>query len=146
MPSTANNMKVSVLGAGAIGSMFGGLIQHHDPKVEVVMLARGRHGAAMQRDGRVVLEGPWGTHDVPVQVATDAGALEGSQYVLVCVKSQATPQAMQAAKPFLGDATVISIQNGINEPRLLPYVDPQRLVMAVTATNMAVIEPGRVSL
>ena len=139
-------MKVSVLGAGAIGTMFGGLIQHHDPSLDVVLIARGDHGNALRRQGGVVLEGPWGRRDVSLRVSSDVAELDGSQYVLLTVKSQATCDAIQSARPFLNGATVVSIQNGINEPRLVPHVDPERLVMAVTATNMAVLEPGRVSL
>ncbi len=53
---------------------------------------------------------------------------------------------MSGASPYLGDATVISIQNGINDPLLSQFVPPERLVMGMTATNMAVLEPGSVSL
>lgn len=126
--------------------MIGGLIQHHEPDIEVVLIARGRHGEALQRQGGVLLEGPWGERHVSLRASSDIREMAGSQYVLLTVKSQGTCEAIQAAQPFLDGATVISIQNGINEPRLLPQVDSERLVMAVTATNMAVIEPGRVSL
>ncbi len=33
--------KISVVGAGAIGTMFGGLIQHFHPELEVILIARG---------------------------------------------------------------------------------------------------------
>ena len=54
--------------------------------------------------------------------------------------------AAAAAAPYWGDATIVSIQNGINDHRLTKFVPPQRLVMGMTATNMALVEPGRVSL
>lgn len=139
-------MKVSVLGAGAIGSMLGGLIQHHAPSLDVVLIGRGCHGQAMRRQGGVYLDGPWGERQVSVRCSSEISELEGSRYVLLTVKSQDTAETIQQAQPWLGDATVISIQNGINEPRLLGHVDAARLVMGVTATNMAVVAPGRVSL
>jgi 2-dehydropantoate 2-reductase len=110
-------MKVSILGAGAIGSMIGGLLAADAADVEVVLIARGE---------------PAATRD--------------SDFVLITTKSQDTEAAAVAAAPHWGDATIVSIQNGINDSRLLKHVEPGRLVMGMTATNMALVEPGRVSL
>ncbi len=139
-------MKISVLGAGAIGSMLGGLIKHHCPRFEVLLLARGEHGRAMRERGHVRLEGSWGVHDVAVTVASDVAELVDSDYLLFTVKSHDTEQAIADAVPFLGDAIVVSIQNGINDGVLTRYVDPSRLVMGMTATNMANVRPGVVSM
>jgi 2-dehydropantoate 2-reductase len=139
-------MKVSVLGAGAIGSMFGGLIQHHRPEVDVLFIGRGEHGRAVQDQGFVELEGPWGTHSVPVKISFEVEEIAGSDYVLFAVKSQSSEEAISAAKPYLGDATVISIQNGINDATLVPHVNLDKLVVGMTATNVAVLRPGSASL
>jgi len=139
-------MKVSVLGAGAIGSMLGGLLQHDADDVEVQLIARGEHGRVLAERGTLVLEGPWGTRIVPISSSDDCGAVAGSQIVFVTVKSQDTQSAVRAAAPHWAGATVVSIQNGINDRRLAEFVDPAQLVMGMTATNMALVEPGRVSL
>ncbi len=139
-------MKLTVLGAGAVGSMLGGLLQQHNPAMEVTLLVRGAHGEAVLREGAVRLVGPWGSQRVPVRAATDVADLAGSDLVLVTVKSQGTDAALAAAAPHLGKATVVSIQNGINEAAFREYVPSERLVMGMTATNMAVLEPGVVSL
>ena len=139
-------MKISVLGAGAIGSMLGGLIKHHMPDYDVQLIVRGEHGRVMQQRGSVELEGPWGSYDVPIGASTDIAHLRGSDFVLLTVKSHGTDQALQAARDHLGDAVVISIQNGINDERLLRVLPAERLVMGMTSTNMAVLAPGRVHL
>lgn len=139
-------MKVSVLGAGAIGSMLGGLIKHRDPAVEVVLVARGEHGQRMRERGAVVLHGPWGTCAAPVDVTEDVSAIAGSDLVLLTVKSQATDEALQSAAPYLGEAVVVSIQNGINRHTIARHVPLERLAIGMTATNMAVLTPGEVSL
>ena len=139
-------MKVSVLGAGAIGSMLGGLIKQHSPGLDMVFIGRGVHGDAMRRSGTVRLEGPWHVYDVPIRVTSDLRELTDSDFVLFTVKSQATLEAIQSARPYLGGAVVISIQNGINQRQLADHVSSQRLVVGMTATNMAVLEPGSVSL
>jgi 2-dehydropantoate 2-reductase len=139
-------MKVSVLGAGAIGSMLGGLIKHHLPQVDLMLLARGAHGRAMEQTHQVRLEGRWGVHEVPVSVSTDVADIAESNLIILTVKSHDTEAAIAAAAPYLGDAVVISIQNGINDQALARHVAPERLVMGMTATNMAILRPGQVSM
>lgn len=139
-------MKVSILGAGAIGSMLGGLIKVGRPDVNVQFVARGDYGRALRQRGGVELEGPWGKHDVAVAVSDDPTSIADSDVILLTVKSHGTEEAISSAQPYLGDATVVSIQNGINGEVLLRYVAPQRLVMGMTAMNVAVVQPGHARL
>lgn len=139
-------MKVGVLGAGAIGSMFGGLLRHGDPQIEVTLVGRGAHGEAVRRRGYVQLDGPWGTRCVNMEFSFDPARLAGCDFVLLCVKSHGTRQALEEAAAHFGNATVITIQNGINDALLQEHVSADRLTAAMTATNAAVTEPGTVSL
>jgi len=139
-------MKLSVTGAGAIGSMFGGLVKHHDPDIDLVLIARGDHGRAMSSSGKLRLTGPWPPREVSVKATENVADVAGSNIVLLTVKSQAATEAMEQLKPHLGEAIVVSIQNGVNHRLLLPHVPSDRLVMGMTATNMMVAEPGVVSL
>jgi 2-dehydropantoate 2-reductase len=139
-------MKISVLGAGAAGSLLGGLLQHDSPELEVTLIVRGEHGRVIHERGSVLLRGPWGTWEVPIRSSFEPSAIAGSQFVLVTVKSHNTEEAARAAQPYWSGATVVSIQNGINDHVLSRYVDADKLVMGMTAMNMAVEEPGSVSL
>lgn len=139
-------MKVSVLGAGAIGSMLGGLVKHRDPSLDIVFIGRGEHGRKMAERGGVVLHGPWGTCEARVRCTENLAEIADSDLVLLTVKSQATDEALRAAAPHLGEAVLVSIQNGINRHVLARHVPPERLVLGMTATNMAVLTPGEVSL
>jgi 2-dehydropantoate 2-reductase len=139
-------MKVSVLGAGAVGSMFGALLKRDAPDIDVTLIVRGEHGRTVHHRQAVTIDGPWGTETVPVRASFDAADIVGSDFVFVTVKSQATQEAARAAAPYWSMATVVSIQNGMNERLLARYVDAPRLVMGMTATNMAMVAPGRVSL
>ena len=115
-------MNVSILGAGAIGSMLGGLIRHRAPDVDVLLVVRGEHGRRIRDSGGVTLEGPWGMRFVSVGSTFDVGDIAGSDLVVVTVKSHNTDAAIEAAAPHLGDATVVSIQNGINYHRVARHV------------------------
>ncbi len=126
--------------------MLGGLLARDSPDVEVVLIARGEHGRVLAERGTITLVGPWGRQEVPVTASTDPSAVAGSEFVLVTVKSQDTESAAAAAAPHWGDATIVSVQNGINDQQLAALVEPRRLVMGMTATNIALTEPGEVSL
>ena len=139
-------MKISVLGAGAIGSMIGGLIKQHRPEADVLLIARGAHGEAMQRQQYVELRGPWGVFTPNPRISNDIREIAGSDHVLFTVKSQDTQTVIEAARPHFGQAVVTSIQNGINHRTLAQYVSEDRLVMGMTVSNMAVLEPGSVTL
>lgn len=138
-------MKIAVLGAGAIGSMFGGLIKYHQPELDVLLIARGEHGRRMQQSGGVVLQGPWGTRRVGVAVSLNPRDVAGADWVVLTVKSQDTETALAVVGDRLNGSRVVSIQNGLNQHVLRRYVRPDRLVLGVTATNMAILEPGTVS-
>jgi 2-dehydropantoate 2-reductase len=139
-------MKISFLGAGAIGSMFAALLKYHAPELDVLVVVRGTHGEAVAETGAVEILGPWGTRQVPVAWSFDPQDVAGSDIVLVTVKSQATAEALEQAGAALGDAVVVSIQNGINDAHYEEVVPPDRLVMGMTTTNMAIRKPGQVSM
>ena len=139
-------MKISILGAGEIGSMIGGLIQKRNPSHDVRLIVRGSHGKAICESGHICLLGPWGMHRVRIRASTSVTDIANSDYVLVTVKSQSTETALVEAAPFLGNATVVSIQNGINKSMFEPHVSPEKLVMAMTTCNMALVQPGAISL
>jgi 2-dehydropantoate 2-reductase len=139
-------MRITVLGAGAIGSLLGGLLQADVPDVDVTLVARGRHGAVMESRKSVMVDDGRDSREIPVRCTSDISAAAGSQVVLLTVKSHDTESLMQSVQRYLGDAVLVSIQNGINDTALSQYASADRLVMGVTAINVYVSEPGRVSL
>jgi 2-dehydropantoate 2-reductase len=138
--------KISVLGSGAVGSMLGGLLKLGDPRLQVVLVARGEHGRVMQQNHGVRLKGPWGSWHAPVEVTNRVEGIAGSELVLLTVKSHDTESALQSALCSLGRAVVVSIQNGIHDSVLLRHLPPERVVIGLTVANMAVLQPGVCSL
>lgn len=139
-------MKISFLGAGAIGSMFAALLKHHAAELDVLIVVRGPHGEKIAESGEVAIHGPWGERRIAVAWSFDPSDVAGSDFVFVTVKSQSTAEALEQAGDALGDATVVSIQNGINDWQYSSYVPTEQLVMGMTTTNMAILQPGAVSM
>ena len=131
------NPHVAVMGAGAVGTYYGGMLALAD--VPVTMIGRPHHVDAFQRDG-LAIERADRRDVVRVKAATDAGAVREADVVLVCVKSKDTRDAAVAMKPHLKpDAVIVSVQNGVSNPEALAGVLDQVVLGAVVwvGTSMA---------
>jgi 2-dehydropantoate 2-reductase len=106
-------MRLAIFGAGAIGGYMGAkLAQRGD--VDVTLIARGPHLAAMQQGGlRLIEEDGSETVTHPRLVADSRGA--GRQdYVVLAVKAHSVSPALDAITPLLGPETaVVTAQNGV---------------------------------
>jgi len=139
-------MRVLVFGAGAIGSVLGGLLAKagHD----VTLLGRAWHLDAIRRSG-LLISGLWGEHRVDrLTIATDPDALSPPapfDWVLLTVKAHQTASAVEAVARFLGPATLLcAFQNGLgNYETLIRRIDPSKIALGRIIFG-AEIEPGRV--
>ena len=138
-----NKLKVAVMGAGAVGCYYGGMLARagHD----VVLVARPQHVAAIERHG-LRLQTLSFDEPVPLQASVNASAVQGADVVLLSVKSSDTEAAGRLMQPFLrADALVICLQNGVDNAERLRAVLPGQAVAAAVvyvATEMA--GPGHV--
>jgi 2-dehydropantoate 2-reductase len=122
--------KVAVMGAGAVGCYYGGMLALGG--VGVTLVGRAHHMDAIARDGLAIVRAD--RRDVVrVGAATDARAVADADVVLVCVKSQDTGAAATAMMPHLrADAVIVSLQNGVgNADAILGVVDHPVLAAAV---------------
>lgn len=135
-------MKIAVMGAGAVGCYFGGLLARagHD----VVLVARPAHAEAMQRGG-LLLDTQSFRERVRVQASTQPDAVQGAECVLFCVKSTDTESAGLAMAPHLAEgATVLSLQNGVDNAERLAAVLQRPVLPAVVYVATAMAGPGHV--
>jgi 2-dehydropantoate 2-reductase len=130
-------MKVAVMGAGAVGCYYGGMLARagHD----VVLIGRAQHVEAIARHG-LRLETQSFDEYIPMRASDEASAVAGAQLVLFCVKSTDTESGAHEMKPYLAaDALVLSLQNGVENADELRKVLSQEVAAAVVyvATEMA---------
>jgi 2-dehydropantoate 2-reductase len=72
------------------------------------------HLAAIQREGVLLTERDGTSHRIPVQATSDPAEVEGSDLVIVLVKSWATGESVKPLKSYLTrDAVVLTLQNGL---------------------------------
>ncbi len=111
-------MQVAVMGAGAVGCYYGAMLALGGHSVSLI--GRPVHMQAVRRQG-LRFESGGRTLQVPMDAGVDAGAAQGSDLVLLCVKATDTEVAAATLQPHLAPGTpVLSLQNGIdNITRLL---------------------------
>jgi 2-dehydropantoate 2-reductase len=130
-------MKFAVMGAGAVGCYFGALLARAGHSVRLI--GRPSHVDAINQKG-LRFESATFTGDVMVEATTAPNGVEGADTVLFCVKSADTETAGRTMAPFLKPtATVLSLQNGVDNAERLQAVLPQTVIPAVVyvATEMA---------
>jgi 2-dehydropantoate 2-reductase len=104
-------MKICIYGAGAIGGYLG--VQLARAGVDVSLVARGAHLAAMRANGLKLLIG--GDERVVHPRCTDNAAELGPQdYVIICLKAHSITGVLEAMQPLLGPHTrIVTAVNGI---------------------------------
>jgi 2-dehydropantoate 2-reductase len=134
-------VRVAVIGCGAIGSLYAAHLARV-PGVEVWAVDPWReHVEAIEEDGLRVT----GLADfvAPVHARTDAADLPPCRFGIVATKSLHTADAVRAAQGALGDASVVSVQNGIGNEEILAETLP-RVIRGTIVTAGAVTMPGTV--
>ncbi len=132
------SLQVAVMGAGAVGCYFGGMLARagHD----VTLIARTQHAQAIERDG-LRMETKTFDERVRLRASTEAAAVQDARLVLLCVKSNDTEVAGAQLRPHMApDALVLTLQNGVdNADRLRAVLPPAQVAAAVVyvATEMA---------
>ena len=132
------SLKVAVMGAGAVGCYFGGMLARAGH--EVVLIARPQHVAAIERDGLRMETRTFDEH-VRLAASSDPAAVQCAGLVLFCVKSTDTESAGALIRPHLAPgALVLCLQNGVDNADRLRAVLPDTTVAAAVvyvATEMA---------
>src|ERR1041385_2270541 len=94
----------AVMGAGAVGCYFGGMLARAG--VPVTLIGRERHVDAMNRDG-LAIEGLRVQERVRVTASTELSAVHDAHLILFCVKTTDTESAARAIAPHLNSASVV---------------------------------------
>ena len=130
-------MRVAVLGAGAVGCYFGGMLARAGHAV--TLIGRPVHVEAFRTSG-LRFEAKTFDERIPVEASTSVEAVRGAKLVLFCVKSTDTDTAAAAMAPFLdADALVANLQNGVDNAERIQARISQPVIPACVyaATEMA---------
>jgi 2-dehydropantoate 2-reductase len=136
---------IAIVGAGAMGSVFGALLAQGGAHVLLIDVSQPLVDR-LGRDGLQV-DGPDGTRQITVRASTTAAGYGVVDAVFLFVKCHQTRDAAALARPLVGRRTaVVSLQNGWgNGDTLAAAYPPDQLVIGVTYLSATVKGPGRVT-
>ena len=135
-------MRVAILGAGGVGSYYGGLLAragHH-----VVLLARGPNLAALRARGLEVRT-PDGAFTAPVDATDDMETIGKTDLAIVAVKTYSLEEITPAVRRLAeGGAAVVPLLNGVEAvDRLVAGGVPSAMVLGgLTQISAVRTAPG----
>jgi 2-dehydropantoate 2-reductase len=134
--------KIAVVGAGAVGGYFGGLLARAG--APVVMIGRAAFVEAVKKSG-LFLDTLQLQESVRVEASTELDAVHGAEIVLFCVKTTDNAETARALAPLLAPgAIVLSMQNGVDNAEQIRAAAAIDALPAVVYVAASVPEPGRV--
>jgi len=139
-------MKILVVGPGAIGSLFAGMLTSGGH--EVWLLGRRREVVdTINREG-ITIQQVWtgATLQIPVRATVDPGDAVPAELIVMCAKSPGTLQATKDALPAAGDGTVfLTVQNGLgNVDTMASVTGRERVLAGVTSNGTTLLGPGSI--
>ena len=139
-------MKIGVIGAGAMGSLYGGRLAQAGGEVLLYDIARA-HVEAVNAAGLAIEElGSGEVSTVRVPATMEPRKLAGADFLIVFVKSSATASVAERFAPLAkGSAVAVTLQNGLgNEQILRRAFGPERTAAGVTSQGATFLGPGRI--
>ena len=134
-------MKIAIIGAGAIGSVLGGLLAQAG--LDVTLIGRQPHVSAINQNG-LALDGVLGSFMVRVRAREQLDFVP--DLAILAVKTQNLAVATRENKPFIQDATVLTLQNGMRADQMVAeIIGGEHLYSAVVLFGATFLEPGKVT-
>jgi 2-dehydropantoate 2-reductase len=138
-------VKIAVVGAGAMGSVYAGLLGSAGHEVWAVDRWAEHIDAIRERGLRI--QGASGDRVVRIHATTDAAEAGEAELVVIATKAPDVAAAAEEARPLVGASTlVLSIQNGLGGPDAAASVLGEERVATGVAGGFgaSVIAPGHV--
>jgi 2-dehydropantoate 2-reductase len=137
-------MKIAVVGAGAMGSLFGAMLAEagnevwlYDVWAEHVQTIN-KNGLTIEREGQ--------TRTLSIKATTDPKQIGQAQLVIIFVKSTHTASAAETARKLAGsDGAVMTLQNGMGNADILSeFIEPERVLAGTTSHGATMLGPGSI--
>jgi 2-dehydropantoate 2-reductase len=133
-------MNIVILGAGAIGSLFGAFLSK---KNDVLLIGRSSHVNAINQNG-LTIEGKTQLN-VKIRAVDSVNKISFSpDLLIITVKSYDTESAIKEVKSNIGDNTIVmSLQNGLdNLEKIGKYVSREKIIACTTTHGVVFSKPG----
>jgi 2-dehydropantoate 2-reductase len=137
-------MKTVIMGAGAMGGLFGGLLAFSGEEVWLVDVRKEQ--VDVIRSVGLTLEEEDKLQIIGVNATQDLRSLGKADLVIFFVKTYHTEQAVSDALALEKEDTIfLTLQNGLgNEEILCKRINPKKVMLGVTGQGATLLGPGHV--
>jgi 2-dehydropantoate 2-reductase len=155
---TKRNLKIGFIGAGSIGSLFGGFladIKSGDYSIEIIFFCPKPHADKVNTNGLLVYS------NQQMRVIKNINAYEnekifdkkadentslGFDFIFLTTKAYDSEVAVRQYKKLIDKSKwLVILQNGIgNEDIIIPYCDKSKIIRVVSSVGAFLDEPGHV--
>jgi 2-dehydropantoate 2-reductase len=136
-------MKIAVMGAGAVGGYYGGVLAKYGE--DVTLICRGAHREAIVRSGLHV-KSHWDDFTVNVKATPDPREVGPVDLILHCVKLYHNAEALRLLKPMIGPETaILTLQNGVvSGERTAAVYGWEHVLQGAAYIEAELLGPGRI--
>jgi 2-dehydropantoate 2-reductase len=137
-------MKIAMIGPGAMGSLFGGLLTLSNEELWLVGYKPEQvericsEGLTFEERGKVKI--------IPMRATPDVRSVGKADLVIFFVKTYDTERAVSDSLVLEKEETIfLTLQNGLgNEEALCKKIDPQKVILGITGHGATLIRPGHI--
>ena len=137
-------MKTVMMGSGAMGSLFGGLLTLAGEEVWVVGNRKDQIDTI--RSVGLTFEGKGESRIIPMKATLDVTSVGKADLVIFFVKTYDTEIAVSDALVLeKGDTIFLTLQNGLgNEEVICQKIDRKKVMLGVTGHGATLLRPGHI--
>jgi 2-dehydropantoate 2-reductase len=137
-------MKIVIMGAGAMGSLFAGFLVSSDQEVWLVDIRQEQIDAI--RSVGLTVEKNGKSQILHVNATSDVTSMGKADLVLFFVKSYHTEKAASDAFILQKEDTIfLTLQNGLgNEEAICKFINPKKVMLGVTNHGATLLGPGHI--
>ncbi|MHA2378310.1 MAG: ketopantoate reductase family protein [Candidatus Thorarchaeota archaeon] len=139
-------MRIVIMGSGAIGSLYGGMLSHAGEEVLLLVGRRPNVDAINKRGLRI--KGVLGDHLLPLKATQNAEEIDEADLVLITTKAYDSVEAAKRIQHLVDNgAYVLILQNGIGtEKTVAEVLGARRVLRATTCMGAIMTGPGEVTV
>lgn len=133
-------MKIIILGAGAIGSLFGAKLSELN---DVTLIARKEHADAINKNGLKIIG--LENQEYSVKAAAKIEKIEKNALILLTTKVQDSEKAVKPLKNLIrSDTIILCLQNGLYSENIVKNIVGNKCLVLRAITNFGAIflKPG----
>ena len=137
-------MKIAMIGPGAMGSLFGGLLTRAGEDLWLVGYKKEQVETICSAG--LTLEEREGPRIIPVRATPDVTSVGKADLVIFFVKTYDTEKAVSDAFVLEKEDTIfLTLQNGLgNEEVICKKINRKKVMLGVTGQGATLLQPGRV--